>query len=69
MAKPPKKSLADWKETAAAELKGKRLDDLVWETPEGVSVKPLYTAEDLENLEHVESLPGLAPFLRGPWAT
>jgi methylmalonyl-CoA mutase len=42
---------------------------LLWETPEGISVKPLYTAADLEDLEFTDSLPGLWPFLRGPRAT
>ena len=38
-------------------------------TPEGIRVKPLYTAEDIEGMEHVNTLPGLAPFVRGPMAT
>ena len=65
----PKKSLDDWQDLAAAELKGRALDDLVWQTPEGIAVKPLYTAADLEALEHRDSLPGFAPYLRGPRAT
>ncbi|MDJ0947915.1 MAG: methylmalonyl-CoA mutase [Alphaproteobacteria bacterium] len=69
MADFPKKTPADWQKLAETELKGRALDDLVWETPEGIPVKPLYTAEDLEQLEHVGTLPGMAPFLRGPRAT
>ena len=65
----PKKSLDDWQDLAAAELKGRALDDLVWQTPEGIAVKPLYTAADLAALEHRDSLPGFAPYLRGPRAT
>ena len=65
----PKKSLDDWQDLAAAELKGRAPDDLVWQTPEGIAVKPLYTAADLEALEHRDSLPGFAPYLRGPRAT
>src|SRR5689334_10874244 len=58
-----------WKELAAKELKGADPDRLTWETPEGIAVKPLYTAEDLEALEVVGGLPGMAPFVRGPRAT
>ena len=65
----PKKSLDDWQDLAMAELKGRAPDDLVWQTPEGIAVKPLYTAADLEALEHRDSLPGFAPYLRGPRAT
>ncbi len=59
----------EWKELATKELRGKPLEDLTWETPEGISVKPLYTAADLEGIAHVDSLPGFAPFMRGPKAT
>ena len=65
----PKKTLEDWRELAGKECKGKPLDELTWETPEGIAVKPLYTAEDLEGIEHLGSLPGMAPFVRGPKAT
>lgn len=58
-----------WEELATKLMKGKPLDSLNWETPEGITVKPLYTAEDLEDLENANSLPGLAPFVRGPMAT
>jgi methylmalonyl-CoA mutase len=50
-------------------LKDKRPEDLVWHTPEGIDVKPLYTATDLEGLEALASLPGQPPFLRGVRAT
>jgi methylmalonyl-CoA mutase len=69
MSKFPKKTLDDWRELAVKERKGKSLDELNWETPEGITVKPLYSAEDLENLTHLDSLPGMAPFVRGPKAT
>jgi methylmalonyl-CoA mutase len=62
-------SLDDWRKLAESELKTRSLDDLTWHTPEGIPVKPLYTAEDLEGLEHVGTLPGFAPFTRGPRAT
>src|SRR5450432_3353520 len=58
-----------WRELAAKELRGADPDTLVWTTPEGIPVRPLYTAADLENLEAVGSLPGFDPFLRGVRAT
>ena len=69
MADFPKKTLADWEKLAAKELRDKPLSSLDWMTPEGIPVKPLYTAADLENLESVGSLPGFPPFTRGPKAT
>jgi methylmalonyl-CoA mutase len=62
-------TLADWEAAAQRSLKGKPLDDLTWHTPEGLEVKPLYTAADLEGLPHANTLPGFAPFVRGPQAT
>ena len=59
----------DWRALAVKELRGKALDDLIWQTPEGICIKPVYTAKDLEDLEDVESLPGLEPFMRGVRAT
>jgi methylmalonyl-CoA mutase len=64
-----KPGIKDWEELATKQLRGKPLESLDWETPEGIKVKPLYTAEDLENLEHIDSLPGFAPYVRGPMAT
>ncbi|HWY15112.1 MAG TPA: methylmalonyl-CoA mutase [Rhizomicrobium sp.] len=58
-----------WAALAATELKDRSPDDLIWRAPEGFDVKPLYTAADLEGLEAVDSLPGVAPFLRGVRAT
>ena len=69
MAESPKPSLEDWQRLAAKELKGAAAETLTWRTPEGIEVKPLYTAADLEALEHLGGLPGLAPFVRGPRAT
>ncbi len=65
----PKKTLADWQKVAEKELRGKPLESLTRQTPEGIAVKPLYTREDTEHLEHEDSLPGLPPFMRGPRAT
>ncbi|MCU0669065.1 MAG: methylmalonyl-CoA mutase [Myxococcota bacterium] len=61
--------LERWRSAAKAELKGKDVDAVAWETPEGMRIRPLYTAADLEKLEHLDTLPGLAPFVRGPRAT
>jgi len=58
-----------WIEKAAKELKGKPVEALNWETPEGITVKPIYTAEDLEGLDFVNTLSGMAPYVRGPVAT
>ncbi|MBZ9640072.1 methylmalonyl-CoA mutase [Streptomyces sp. PSKA30] len=44
-------------------------DDLLWETPEGITVKPLYTGQDLEGLDFLDTYPGIAPYLRGPYPT
>ena len=62
------KTIADWKALAEKEAK-KPVEDLTWNTPEGIAVKPLYTAQDLEDIDHIGSLPGFAPFVRGPRAT
>ncbi len=69
MADFPKKSLADWLALAQKELKDGSPADLNWSTPEGIEVKPLYTAADLEALEHLDSLPGFPPYVRGTRAT
>ncbi|MFW2422479.1 MAG: methylmalonyl-CoA mutase [Porticoccaceae bacterium] len=61
--------LDQWRELAEKELRGKPLEDLTWQTPEGIAVKPLYTAADTVDLPHQNNLPGIAPFMRGPKAT
>ncbi|MDF0600591.1 methylmalonyl-CoA mutase [Psychromarinibacter sp. C21-152] len=58
-----------WKARAEKELKGRSVEDLTWHTLEGIDVKPVYTAEDTAKLDHMGSLPGFEPFLRGPRAT
>lgn len=57
-----------WAELSAKEIK-KPVESLNWQTYEGIPVKPLYTAEDLEGLEFVNSIPGFDPFVRGVKAT
>ena len=59
----------DWEKKVAEELNGEPIDSLIWETLEGIDVKPLYTADDLEEISHLDSFPGLPPYLRGPRAT
>ena len=58
-----------WRDLATKERKGKSPDDLIWHTPEGLDVKPLYTRADVERLDFADTLPGDFPFLRGPRAT
>ncbi|MBY8974551.1 methylmalonyl-CoA mutase [Rhodobacteraceae bacterium NNCM2] len=59
----------DWKALAERELRGRSPDSLTWETPEGIAVKPVYTADDIEGADHLGGMPGAAPFTRGPRAT
>ena len=64
----PAKTLDDWAQLVRSELRSKPLDGLVWHTPEGILIKPLYTAADLAAIE-CSGLPGFPPYLRGPRAT
>ncbi|ETX29523.1 methylmalonyl-CoA mutase [Roseivivax isoporae] len=59
----------EWRALAEKELKGRSADTLTWKTLEGIDIKPLYTAEDVQDLPHLGSLPGLEPFTRGVKAT
>jgi methylmalonyl-CoA mutase len=67
MAQHPNKE--KWEQLASKQMKGKSVDSLDWMTPEGINVKALYTAEDIEGLECANTLPGMAPYVRGPMAT
>ena len=58
-----------WKTLANKELKDKTIDSLNWLTPEDITIKPLYTENDLENINHLNELPGLDSYSRGPRAT
>ena len=62
-------TLADWEEAARKSLQGAPLESLNWVTPEGITVKPLYTAADIRDLPYTDTLPGFEPFIRGPQAT
>ena len=59
-------SQPEWQGKAEAEA-GAKLDSLAWQTPEGIAVKPLFTAKDLEGLDFLDTRPGMTPFLRGPY--
>jgi methylmalonyl-CoA mutase len=61
--------LKHWTDLATKERKGKDPADLVWHTPEGLDVKPLYTAADVQDLDFTDTTPGTFPFIRGPRAT
>ena len=58
-----------WAKAAAKSAPGGNVEALNWITPDGISVKPLYTAEDTANLQYTNTLPGFEPYLRGPQAT
>ncbi|MDC8786232.1 methylmalonyl-CoA mutase [Roseateles koreensis] len=62
-------TLAQWHKAAAKSAPGGNVEALNWHTPEGLIVKPLYTAVDTAALPHADTLPGFEPFLRGPQAT
>ncbi|MEO3692964.1 methylmalonyl-CoA mutase [Roseateles paludis] len=62
-------TLAQWTKAAAKSAPGGDPAALNWVTPEGITVKPLYTADDLDGLHNTNTLPGFAPFVRGPQAT
>jgi len=62
-------SKKDWNSRAQAELRGRPLDDLTWNTIEGIDVQPVYDATDIDGLDHLDSLPGEAPFTRGVKST
>ena len=58
-----------WQELATSQMKGKSPDELTWNTPEGIDVKCLYTADDMQGLEYTDTMPGMSPYIRGPQAT
>ena len=62
-------TLEAWAKAAAKSAPGGQVDALNWITPDGISVKPLYTAADTEHLQFADTLPGFEPYLRGPQAT
>ncbi len=69
MVKFPPKDFDAWRALAEKELDGASRDRLTWQTPEGIEVKPIYSAADLEGIEWLGAPPGFPPFVRGPYAT
>ncbi len=63
------KSKIDWQRLAEKELRGKSVEELDWTTLEGIKVKPVYSKEDLKEIEHLGNLPGFEPYIRGVKAT
>ena len=59
----------NWNKLAESELRGRPLEDLTWKTLEGIDVAPLYTADDLEGVDHLGGIPGEGPYTRGVKAT
>ncbi|MCC5887334.1 MAG: methylmalonyl-CoA mutase [Gammaproteobacteria bacterium] len=66
---PKPATFEEWEALVAKQSKGLTPDDLTWQTPEGIDLKPLYTRADTADLPFMDSLPGLEPFIRGPQAT
>jgi len=62
-------SLQDWTQAAAKSAPHGNVEALNWVTPDGITVKPLYTAQDTAHLPYTDTMPGFAPFVRGPQAT
>ena len=58
-----------WRGIAESELRSRPVDDLTWKTLEGIDVQPIYTKEDLKEVDHLGTIPGAAPFTRGVKAT
>ena len=62
-------NFSEWEKLLNKESKGKALSDFIKDSPEGIKIKPLYTEDDLEGNSDYQSLPGMAPYIRGPRAT
>ena len=66
---PEHPDIQTWNQLAAKELRNETVASLIRSTPEGIDIKPLYTAEDIKDIEFVNGLPGVDPFVRGVRAT
>ncbi len=64
-----KESRKSWEAVAKKELRDRSLEDLLWRTPEGILIKPLYTKDDISDLSISDEMPGVPPYIRGPRAT
>ncbi|MEC9374964.1 MAG: methylmalonyl-CoA mutase [Pseudomonadota bacterium] len=69
MFKKNKQTIEEWQKLAAKETNGLSPDDLACETPEGIKLKAVYSCKDLDELNHLDNMPGFSPFVRGPRAT
>ncbi len=58
-----------WRDIATKQMKGKNPDELIRDTAEGIPIRPLYTAADIDELEYTDTMPGISPYIRGPQAT
>ena len=67
LGRPSPENRSDWERRLVSS--GRTVQDLVWDTPEGIEVRPVYTASDCESLEFLNGWPGIAPYLRGPYPT
>ena len=65
----PKFNDIDYAKGATPKCACKNKEEELWHTPEHIDVKPLYTANDLVGMEHLNYAAGIAPFLRGPYST
>ena len=67
--RPPQVDLADWQKAAEKQLKGRSLEDITWQSAEGIDIKALYSQKDVEGLPFSDTMPGFEPFVRGPQPT
>ena len=66
---PDSANLTTWSALVERQSNGLSPDDFTWHTPEGIPLKTLYTAEDIEQLPYTNTMPGLSPYIRGPQST
>ena len=66
---PEESTLSAWGQLVEKQSKGITPEEFIWHTPEGIPLKTLYTAEDIQELPYTNTLPGFSPYIRGPQAT
>ena len=69
MSEAKKTTVAEWQRLAQTTMKNRELSDIHWTSPDGIILKTLYTAEDSAPLPHQDTVPGISPFIRGPYPT
>lgn len=62
-------SKSDWEKSALGDLGFSSMEQTLWLTPEKIPVKPVYTSEDIAEMEHLDFVAGIPPYLRGPYST